>query len=87
MSTTFLDTWMTERRAELMLQRADLLAAVSRIDEMLAAMGEGNVPPAPARAATSNDRPVRKRRPMSEKARRAASKRMKAYWAARHAGK
>jgi hypothetical protein len=71
----------TERSA-LQVKKAELLEGVAIIDEALAALDRGNRQNG-QRAAAAATGITRTRKPMSAKAKAAASKRMKAYWAAR----
>jgi hypothetical protein len=72
----------TERNA-LQVKKAELMEGVAIIDEALAALDRGSRNNG-TRAAAANATGVRAgRKPMSAKAKAAASKRMKAYWAAR----
>ncbi len=64
--------------ALLSTQRAELLDSIARIDAAIAALGGE-----PGRSAAKSAPAGRRRRPMSEDAKKAASERMKNYWAER----
>ena len=61
-------------------ERAELLDGVAKIDAAIAALGGK---PGRSRSSTQPAKPARRRRNMSEEARKATSERMKKYWAER----
>ena len=61
-------------------ERAELLDGVAQIDAAIAALGGK---PGRSKSLTQPAKPARRRRNMSEEARKATSERMKAYWAER----
>ena len=71
---------MNDIIALLQTERAGLLDRVARIDAAIAALGGG---PERSRSSAQAAKPARKRRHMSEEARKATSERMKKYWADR----
>ncbi len=77
-----LDSRLTEIRSTLLVDREAYVAAVAKIDGLLHAMGEFD-------GANHGEAVVThpRRRGMSAAARKAASRRMKAYWAAKRKGK
>ena len=61
-------------------ERAELLDGVAKIDAAIAALGGK---PGRSRSLAQPAKPARRRRNMSEEARKATSERMKKYWAER----
>lgn len=73
-----------DERALLQAKRTELMAGVAVIDAALAALGTTTIPNNGDRRGPEGV--TAGRRPMSAKARKAASARMKAYWAAKRKG-
>ena len=61
-------------------ERADLLDRVAKVDAAIAALGGK---PGRSRSSAQPAKPARRRRNMSDEERKAASERMKNYWAGR----
>ena len=61
-------------------ERAELLDRVARVDAAIAALGGK---PGRSRSSAQPGKPARRRRNMSDEERKAASERMKNYWAER----
>ena len=61
-------------------ERAELLDRVTRVDAAIAALGGK---PGRSRSSAQPAKPARRRRNMSDEERKAASERMKNYWAER----
>ena len=61
-------------------ERADLLDRVAKVDAAIAALGGK---PGRSRSSAQPAKPARRRRNMSDEERKAASERMKNYWAER----
>ncbi len=66
--------------ALLQTERAELLDRVAKVDAAIAALGGK---PGRSRMSAQPTKPARKRRSMSDEAKRATSERMKKYWAER----
>lgn len=77
-----MDLNFDDERAQLTAKRAELLAGVEVIDAALAALAKGMANNG-ASSAPAGGIVRAGRRPMSPKARKAASLRMKQYWAAK----
>ena len=69
--------------ALLQTERAELLDRVAKVDAAIAALGGK---PERSRSLAQPAKPARRRRNMSEEARKATSERMKKYWAERRKG-
>ena len=71
---------MKDVLALLETERAELVDRVARVDAAIAALGGK---PGRSRSSAQPAKPARRRRNMSDEERKAASGRMKAYWAER----